>query len=305
MKEYRAFVKVLREAGVEVIEVDNLDPQASNALFPNNVFTTHDSSDLGSAGLSSFCMCVCLFFLLALHIVVPTFVTYPMHSEDRRRERHPALLEKLHDLGFTIQVDLSALEENDPHQALEGTGALLLDRVHKVAFCNMSHRCTESASQQWASKFRYHLIPFQSEAHRHSMYDTVVSTASRVCTVGSFSVFCRACSYHTNVMLSIGASLAIVCAEVIESELDRKLVLTELSRYHEVMRITNQQMHHFCGNTIQVRTKDGRTAYLMSTRAYEHFTAEQLDTIRRHCDMILHSPLTVIEDEGGPYAARV
>ena len=62
--------------------------------------------------------------------------------------------------------------------------------------------------------------------------------------------------------------------------------------------ITEQQMHHFAGNMLQVLGSDGKKFMVMSTAAYESLTSEQINRIESHC-AILHSSLHTIETCGG------
>jgi hypothetical protein len=90
-------------------------------------------------------------------------------------------------------VDLT-VHESRPDTALylEGTGVLVLDRAHRVAYAALSYRCSPELAAQWAEAFRYDLVAFQTRARESE--DSPI--------------------YHTNVMLSVGSEIAIVCLEV-------------------------------------------------------------------------------------------
>ena len=57
-------------------------------------------------------------------------------------------------------------------------------------------------------------------------------------------------------------------------------------------------MKHFCGNMLQVSNSAGELFLVMSTQAYEHLSAEQIQTIEFY-NKIIHSPLLTIETIGG------
>lgn len=46
-EQHERFVAKLREAGVEVVLLEAHDPEAPDACFPNNWFTTHPESEVG------------------------------------------------------------------------------------------------------------------------------------------------------------------------------------------------------------------------------------------------------------------
>lgn len=74
-----------------------------------------------------------------------------------------------------------------------GTGVLVLDRVHRVAYAALSARCDEELARDWTDAFKYELCAFHTR-----MSETDESPI-----------------YHTNVMMSIGSTIAVVCLEVL------------------------------------------------------------------------------------------
>ena len=105
--------------------------------------------------------------------------------------------------------------------------------------------------------------------------------------------------YHTNVMMSIGETYAVVCLESVSDKKERKNLLKHLkSDGKQIIEITANQMASFAGNTLQVIGQNQRRLVVMSTAAYEAFTAEQLAKLQKHSS-IVHSPLTTIETYGG------
>src|SRR5208283_4716668 len=117
-----------------------------------------------------------------------TVVLYPLLAPNRRSERREEVVRQvIHDGAFrtTRTVDLSHRE--DQGQYLEGTGSLVLDRVRRVAYANLSPRTDLDALGEFAQQLDYELVTFEA-------------------LDGSGGAV-----YHTNVLLAIGARFAVVC----------------------------------------------------------------------------------------------
>lgn len=113
-QEFDAFVSLLQEKGVDVLVVeDTVLPKKTDAVFPNNWFSTHHDGKL---------------------------VLYPMFSPNRRLERRKDIIEILIKKGFKINeiIDLTFFEQDN--QFLEGTGSLILDRINEIAYACRSQR---------------------------------------------------------------------------------------------------------------------------------------------------------------------
>ncbi len=182
----------------------------------------------------------------------PLVVTYPMLAQERRKERRAEVLDAIVEFtGCTPgHIDLSGLEESD--NILEGTGSLVLDRVGNVAYACLSDRTTEDALDTWADETGYKVVRFHSADADGNLI------------------------YHTNVMLSIGTEVAVVCLESITDPDEYDLVeqsLLESGR--ELIKITLDQVAHFCGNILELQSKDGNPVFAMSQQAFEHFTEDQ------------------------------
>lgn len=91
-------------------------------------------------------------------------------------------------------------EEND--QFLEGTGALVLDRVNGIAYVAVSERADVEIAAQWATNIGYNeVVHFKAtDINGHAIY-------------------------HTNVVMAIGTDVAVVCAEAVEDEMERTNLL--------------------------------------------------------------------------------
>lgn len=207
-----------------------------------------------------------------------TVVLYPMFAENRRLERREAILEILEEDGFLISevMDYTAAEKENIF--LEGTGSLLLDRVNKKAYCALSVRAHEDLFIEFCEDFEYTPVIFNA-----------------LQTVGDK----RLPIYHTNVMMCLAESFAVICLDCIDDKKELKNVLSHLKADgKEVIAISEAQMHAFAGNMLQLLGSNDTPYLVMSTTAYQSLTREQLSKIQAHCE-IIHSDLHTIETAGG------
>ncbi|WP_310992881.1 citrulline utilization hydrolase CtlX [Aequorivita marina] len=202
---------------------------------------------------------------------------YPMFAENRRRERREDILIRLEKEGFIINnvYDYTSAEEEGIF--LEGTGNLLLDRVNKKAYCALSPRAHEELLIEFCEDFEYTPVMFTAN-------QTVADK--------------RVPIYHTNVMMCLAEDFCVVCLDTIDNKTEKKNLLKHLkSDNKQVIDISEDQMHHFAGNMLQVQGAD-KKYLVMSTAAHKSLSQDQIETIEKSCD-ILSSDLTTIETCGG------
>lgn len=205
-------------------------------------------------------------------------VLYPMFAENRRPERREDILDLLEDHGFVIEEinDYTSAEEDDIF--LEGTGSMILDRTNAKVYAALSPRADEELIIEFCEDTDMHPVIFEA-------YQTVNGQRLQI--------------YHTNVMMSIAETFAIICADCIDDKQERKLVVNHLKEDgKEIIYITEDQVSHFAGNMLQVAGKDGQLYLAMSTQAFESLEDKQIKAIEKHC-AILHAPLYTIEACGG------
>ncbi len=203
---------------------------------------------------------------------------YPMFAENRRDERREDILDILESKGFVINniVDYTSAEEEGFF--LEGTGSILLDRANKKAYCALSDRADEELFIEFCEDFDYAPVLF---------------TANQTVDGKRMPI------YHTNVMMCLGETFCVICADTIDNKNERKAVLEHLNHDgKEIIRISEQQMHRFAGNMLQVLGEGGKRYLVMSSAAYKSLTPEQIKNITKHCE-IIHSSLETIETCGG------
>ncbi len=203
---------------------------------------------------------------------------YPMFAENRRNERRDDVLDMLEDDGFSIKniIDYTAAEGEGFF--LEATGSMALDRVNKKAYCALSDRADEELFIEFCEDFEYSPVIFTA-------YQSVGGKRLPI--------------YHTNVMMCLADTFAVICLDSIDDKKEKKAVVDHLKQdSKEIIAITEQQMHHFAGNMLQVLGSDNEPLLVMSTQAYNSLTPEQIISIEKHC-AILHSSLETIETCGG------
>ena len=207
-----------------------------------------------------------------------TVCVYPMFAENRRKERREDVFELLEENGFVINniMDYTAAEEEGVF--LEGTGSILKDRVNQKAYCALSERAHEDLFIEFCEDFDCFPVIF----HANQTVDGK-----------------RLPIYHTNVMMAMAETFAVICLDSIDDKKERKNVVEHIKMDgKEVIRITEEQMCHFAGNMLQVLGANDQRYMVMSTQAYNSLAEEQIQAIEKHC-AIIHSPLDTIETCGG------
>ncbi len=205
-------------------------------------------------------------------------VLYPMFAENRRAERREDILDILEDKGFVINeiMDYTIAEEDNVF--LEGTGSLLLDRENGKAYCALSPRADEELMIEFCEDFEFTPVIFEA-------YQTVNKERKLI--------------YHTNVMMCLGDTFAVICANCIDDKKERKMVLDSLKGDEkEIILITEDQVNNFAGNMLEVKGTDDRRYLVMSSSAYHSLTKKQIAQLEEHIT-ILHSSLDTIEACGG------
>ena len=203
---------------------------------------------------------------------------YPMFAENRRLERREDILETLEAEGFVINniVDYTSAEAEGVF--LEGTGSLILDRVNRKAYCALSPRADEDLFIEFCEDFEFSPVIFNA-------YQTVNGARKAI--------------YHTNVMMCIGETFAVICLSSIDDKKERKNVVKHLKEDGKtIIDITEDQVNHFAGNMLQVKGANNVSYLVMSQSAYDSLTPSQIRTIESHTK-IISSSLETIETCGG------
>ena len=199
-------------------------------------------------------------------------VLYPMRATNRRLERDPEIVEFLRG-RYDPVIDLTAAEERGLF--LEGSGSLVIDEPARIVYASVSRRTSPELVRDWAARFGYRPIVFSARDG------------------GGRAV------YHTNVMLCLGASFAILCEAAIEEKRDRAAVskaLIESGR--EVIAISCAQMRAFCANALELEDRSGESRLVISRLGWRSLTPEQRTAVERW-SRPLTPGLETIETHGG------
>jgi hypothetical protein len=251
LAEMDALSQALRDAGVTVHVFADEDHTRPDSVFPNNWLSTHAGG----------------------YVAV-----YPMYASNRRHERRADVLEMLKsDYRVQTIVDYSGLEPDGVF--LEGTGAMVLDHVSRVAYAARSHRADIQVLERFCADFNYEPMPFEA----------VDSDGVPV--------------YHTNVMACVGTDVAMVALGMIPDAERRAQVRERLSvNGRAIVELTEEQIREFAGNAVELcgRTPEGRRRYIMamSARARRSLRPDQVAVIEESCEIVAVD-IPTIELAGG------
>jgi hypothetical protein len=205
-------------------------------------------------------------------------VLYPMFAENRRAERREDILDTLEYQGFIINEIMDYTSAEEDNIFLEGTGSILLDRANGKAYCALSPRADEELFIEFCEDFDVAPVIFEA-------FQTVNGERKHI--------------YHTNVMMCLGETFAILCADCIDDKQERKLVLDNLKADEkDIILITEDQVNNFAGNMLQVVGSNNKHYLVMSNSAHQSLTKAQLHRIEEHCEIIFAN-LDTIEACGG------
>ena len=236
----------LRRHGVNVHLFDSTGTDTPDAVFPNNWFSTHAGG----------------------HVAI-----YPMKAVNRRRERRSDVIDMLKS-QYRVQevIDYSGLEPDGLF--LEGTGAMVLDHIDRVAYAVRSDRTDPIALERFSTQFNFEPMVFDARDGN------------------------GVAIYHTNVLMCIATDFALIGLDMITDAARRREVVTRLERSgRHVIALTNQQILEFAGNALELQGNDGRILAL-STTALASLDQGQRDTIEQSAKPVALA-IPTIERAGG------
>lgn len=203
-----------------------------------------------------------------------SILLYPMYAVSRRRERKQHVLDAVaKKFIISNKADLSFYEKENIF--LEGTGSMVLDRDYKIAYACLSQRTNKKVLTDFCNRLGYKPVAF---------------TAT---DVDGLAI------YHTNVMMCVGDKFVVICLDAIQNKEERSSVENTIRETgKKIIPITYEQMNHFAGNMLQVENDKKEKLLVMSSQAYESLTEEQVKILSGY-NKIIHSPLTIIEKNGG------
>jgi hypothetical protein len=203
-------------------------------------------------------------------------VLYPMEAGNRRTERRMDIIEGLDDDPRYVVAEVIDLShhEDDGHY-LEGTGSMVLDRVNHVAYACLSSRTQLDPLGDFAQRMDYDVVAF----------DAVDRDGVPI--------------YHTNVLMSVGEALAVICDEAIPRDEQRAAVMQRLEESgRKIVRLSYDQLDAFAGNMLELRNAAGDRVVAMSQQAFDSLDDEQLRVLHDNGD-VLAVPIDTIEASAG------
>jgi len=238
--------EALERAGIKVHIFDDTGTDTPDSVFPNNWFSTYPGG----------------------HVAV-----FPMYAPNRRTERRQDVLEMLKS-EYRVQdiIDYSGLEPDGLF--LEGTGAMVLDHLDRVAYAIKSNRTDPVVLERFCTHFNYEPMVFEA------------------CDRNGVAV------YHTNVLMCIASEFVLIGSDMIADPARRDEIETRLqSSGKEIVALSNEQIANFAGNAIELQGRDGRVLAL-SRRAHQALTLSQIETIEKSAKL-LDLDIPTIEMAGG------
>jgi hypothetical protein len=247
-EEFENLKAQLIAKGIDVTVIDDTaNPIKPDAIFPNNWVSFHEDG---------------------------TVILYPMFAVNRRTERRLDIIETLKQ-KFDVKntIDFSIYENEN--KFLEGTGSIVFDHAHKIAYACLSARTDKEIFIKLCELLQYKPIYFTA------------------CDEAGQEI------YHTNVMMCIAEKVVIICAESIVDKNEREIVLLSFKNTgHEIIDISFSQMNNFAGNMLALQTNTGKRLLALSQTAYNCLIAKQKNTIEKYYELL---PLAIptIESIGG------
>jgi len=204
----------LRSHGVAVHLFEDEGLETPDSVFPNNWFSTHAGG----------------------HVAI-----YPMKAKSRRLERRGDVIEMLKS-SYRVQdvIDYSGLEPDGLF--LEGTGAMVLDHIDRVAYAVRSERTNPIALERFATHFNFEPMVF----------DATDAAGTPI--------------YHTNVLMCIATDFVMIGSGMMTSAARRGEVLDRLARSgRRIVELSEDQIARFAGNAFELQGRDGRLLALSTT----------------------------------------
>lgn len=217
----------LAEAGIRMHVFEDMSTETPDSVFPNNWVSTHAGG----------------------HIAV-----YPMFARNRRKERRHDIIDMLK-AEYRVQdvVDYSGLEPDGLF--LEGTGAMVLDHIDRVAYAVRSNRTDPIPLERFCTHFNFEPMVF----------DAADATGTPV--------------YHTNVLMCIATEFVMIGLDMVTNAARRAEIIRRFEQSgREVIAVTGRQIANFAGNAIELQGNNGRVLAL-SARALDSLTVEQVGMI--------------------------
>ena len=246
--EFDAVAVQLKSKGINVIVFEDHEfPAKPDAVFPNNWISFHPDG---------------------------TVILYPMQSCNRRPERRKDIIDTLGKEFFISRIlDLTGYEKEN--KFLEGTGSIVFDHIHKLAYACLSPRTDKDLFEQICSHLHYKPVYFRATSKEGKEI------------------------YHTNVMMCMGEKFAVLCLDAITNEAEKAHVIQQVTLTgRTLISISFTQMENFAGNMLELKAPGKKSFLALSQSAMNNLTGKQKQQIEAFCELL---PLSIptIETIGG------
>ena len=191
-----------------------------------------------------------------------TVILYPMLAVNRRTEKRMDIIDSLKNSFIINDIkDLSVLENDN--KFLEGTGSMIFDHENRIVYACLSPRTDKELFLTLAEKIGF--TPIHFYAHNETGMEI----------------------YHTNVMMSIGEGIAVICKESITDKIEKEIVINSLMKTnHQIIDISFEQMNNFAGNMLMLKNNEGKNLMILSMTAFKSLTAIQKKAIEKYCSFL-------------------
>ena len=238
--------ELLEAEGIVAHIFEDTTSLTPDSVFPNNWFSTHTGGQIA---------------------------IYPMYAQNRRKERRSDVIEFLKE-HYRVQdvVDYSGLEYDNLF--LEGTGAMVLDHIERVAYAARSKRTDSHVLERFCSHFNFEPMLFDAQNE------------------AGIPV------YHTNVLMCVGSEFVMAGFDMMTDSTRKQEIIKRFEQAGKtVIPLTEVQINSFCGNALELQGTSRRILALSAT-AHKALAAEQIELLERSVKLV---PLDVsaIELAGG------
>ena len=245
-EQVTTMAKTLESHGVTVHLFEDATDRTPDSVFPNNWFSTHLGGQIA---------------------------IYPMYAPNRRNERRSDIIDLLK-AQYRVQdvIDYSGLEYDNIF--LEGTGAMVLDHVERVAYAARSNRTDSHVLERFCTQFNIEPMVFDAKDEQGTDI------------------------YHTNVLMCVATDIVFMGLEMVTSGSRRAELINRFRESNrKVIELTPDQIASFAGNMLEVQGQQGPLLALPQC-AYDSLTKDQIKQIEKHL-RLLPLPIPTIEKAGG------
>lgn len=245
-EQVTTMAKTLESHGITVHLFEDETDQTPDSVFPNNWFSTHLGGQIA---------------------------IYPMYAPNRRKERRSDIIDLLK-AQYRVQdvIDYSGLEYDNIF--LEGTGAMVLDHVERVAYAARSNRTDSHVLERFCTQFNIEPMVFDAKDEQGTDI------------------------YHTNVLMCIGSDFVMAGFDMMTDQVRKKQIIQRFeSAGKKIINLSQQQISAFCGNAIELQGDKQRLLALSKT-AFNALNEQQITQLETSV-ILLPLDVSALELAGG------